>query len=156
MASYRYRMPERLGATLAATLDELDAEDGVLAVTRTWAASVGPDVARNAWPARMKRDGTLIVHARSSVWAFELNQMAEEILQRLTPRPTSLRFVVGAVPEPANKPDQTRQEPRREPDPEAVEVASELAAEVSSAGVREALQRAASLGLSGRRADRRV
>ena len=96
-------MPERIGESLRAELDRLDADDGTLAVTRTWEAAVGPQVARNAWPARMRRDGTLVVHARTSVWAFELNQLAEEIRPRLTPTPEGLRFVVGTVPEPSGK-----------------------------------------------------
>ncbi|MDE3025581.1 MAG: DUF721 domain-containing protein, partial [Acidobacteriota bacterium] len=43
-----------------------------------WPAAVGPEIARNAWPARFQRDGTLVVHARDSVWAFEVTQRAGE------------------------------------------------------------------------------
>ena len=148
-------MPERIGESLRAELDRLDADDGTLAVTRTWEAAVGPQVARNAWPARMRRDGTLVVHARTSVWAFELNQLAEEIRPRLTPTPEGLRFVVGTVPEPSGKtPAASAPNPVREPDSASTRAAASLAAEVSSRDVREALQRAASLGLSRRRDDR--
>ena len=39
-------------------------------------------IARNAWPARLSRDGTLHVHAKVSAWAFEL-----DAARRRDPRP---------------------------------------------------------------------
>ena len=44
-----------------------------------WEAAVGPEIARNAWPARFQRDGTLIVHTKDAIWGFELGQRAAEI-----------------------------------------------------------------------------
>ena len=38
-----------------------------------WPSAVGEEIARNAWPARFARDGTLIVNTRDSVWAFEFD-----------------------------------------------------------------------------------
>src|SRR5262249_37778047 len=65
------------------------------------ARAVGTGIAANAWPARLMRDGTLVVHTRDSVWAFELTQRADEIHERLGPAaPEKLRFVAGPVPEP--------------------------------------------------------
>ena len=157
MAARRHQMPEPIGATLRSELDRLGVEDAALAVTRAWEAAVGPEVARNAWPARMRRDGTLVVHARTSVWAFELNQLAEEIRPRLTPTPEGLRFVVGNVPEPTGKrPAERSPKPLPDPDPASVQVAASLAASMSSRDVREALQKAASLGLSRPRDDRQL
>ncbi len=148
-------MPERLGDSVRAELETLGVADRTLPVTRNWADAVGPEVARNAWPARMRGDGTLVVHARSSVWAFELNQLAEQIRPRLTPTPVGLRFIVGKVPEPVGpEPAEPVQKPSSQPDPAAVEAAAELAGGVSSQDVREALQRAVTLGLSRRRDDR--
>ena len=37
-----------------------------------WPAAVGEAIARNAWPSRIARDGTLHVNTADSVWAFEL------------------------------------------------------------------------------------
>ena len=44
-----------------------------------WEAAVGPEIARNAWPARYQRDGTLIVHTKDAIWGFELGHRAAEI-----------------------------------------------------------------------------
>jgi len=68
-------------------------------VVEAWPDAVGETIARNAWPARFQRDGTLVVHARDAVWAFELQQRADEIRSRLPDTP-ALRFVPGPVPEP--------------------------------------------------------
>ena len=44
-----------------------------------WPDAVGEAIARNAWPARIARDGTVHVNTADSVWAFELGQKASEI-----------------------------------------------------------------------------
>jgi hypothetical protein len=69
------------------------------AVLEVWEERVGPEIARNAWPARFQRDGTLIVHCRDAVWGFELGQRVAEISGRLPGKP-SLKFVPGPLPEP--------------------------------------------------------
>ena len=68
-----------------------------------WPAAVGPEIARNAWPARFQRDGTLIVHTKDAVWGFELGQRAAEISERLPGKP-DLKFVPGPLPEPGAVP----------------------------------------------------
>jgi hypothetical protein len=150
----RHHMPERLAASVESELSRLGGEGAALEATRVWEATVGSDVARNAWPARIKRDGTLVVHARTSVWAFELTQMAEDIRMRLEPQPSAIRFVVGRVPEPAGRPPDEVSTAVLHPDSEGLKMARTLAADVASPEVREALQRAASLGLSRRSSDR--
>ena len=67
---------------------------------------VGDAIARAAWPQRIARDGTLLVAATSSTWAFELGLLADEILAKLaaavgrrTPRRRSAS-APGAVPAP--------------------------------------------------------
>ena len=57
------------------------AEIGRLA--QAWPAAVGEQIARNAWPARVARDGTLHVHTSSSAWAFELAQLERDVRNRL-------------------------------------------------------------------------
>jgi hypothetical protein len=71
-------------------------------VLEAWEAAVGPEIARNAWPARFQRDGTLIVHTKDAIWGFELGQRAAEIAPRLPGRP-ALTFVPGPLPEPGSE-----------------------------------------------------
>src|SRR5690349_9590766 len=67
-----------------------------------WAEAVGETIAANAWPARLARDGTLHVATSSSVWAFELAQLAPQILEKLgDDAPKALRFALGHLPEPS-------------------------------------------------------
>ena len=75
-------------------------------VTSAWPRAVGDVVARQAWPLRLGRDGTLHVATSSATWAFELDRLAPEIHGRLAAllgdeAPAALRFRVGPVPEPA-------------------------------------------------------
>jgi Dna[CI] antecedent, DciA len=92
---------EPIGQELRAELQRAGVEtDAASAVTEVWAAAVGEEIARNAWPARVRRDGTLVVHVRDAVWGFELTQRAAEISPRLpgTPR---LKFEPGPLPDDA-------------------------------------------------------
>ena len=73
-------------------------------VVNAWPGLVGEQVAANAWPARIARDGTLHVNASSSAWAFELGQLEGEILPRLqealgASAPKRLRFAPEPLPE---------------------------------------------------------
>jgi Dna[CI] antecedent, DciA len=82
-----------------------DRGDGdIVAIVRAWPEAVGETVARNAWPARLARDGTLHVNTLSSTWAFELGRLAETILEGLRQElgeatPPALKFSPGPVPE---------------------------------------------------------
>ena len=70
-------------------------------IAEVWPAAVGEQIARNAWPARIARDGTLHVNASSSAWAFELTQLEATIREKLgTLAPPKLRFAPGPLPEP--------------------------------------------------------
>ena len=72
-------------------------------VLAAWEAAVGPEIARNAHPARFQRDGTLVVHTRDAVWAFELTARAADVRARLPSSPP-LTFVPGPLPEPGAEP----------------------------------------------------
>jgi hypothetical protein len=72
-------------------------------VLAAWEAAVGPEIARNAHPARFQRDGTLIVHTKDAVWGFELQSRAAEISPRLPGSPP-LKFLPGPLPEPEAEP----------------------------------------------------
>ena len=98
---------ERLEGSLRGALKSAGVPDaGALAdVVRVWPDAVGDAIARAAWPQRIGRDGTLLVAATSSSWAFELGLLAEEILAKLSAAvgegsPTAIKFSPGPVPSP--------------------------------------------------------
>jgi hypothetical protein len=146
---------ERIGGDVERQLSRFDGHGAMPRIVAVWPAAVGGEVTRNAWPARIARDGTLHVHTSSSVWAFELGQLAPRILERLRAElgeaaPTSLRFAQGHLPEAA--PETTEEMPREVPSPtrEAVERAAALAAGIDDEELRKSVERAVSLGLSDR------
>ena len=146
---------ERLCDELRRSLRRAGVPDaGVLAAaTRAWPAAVGAGIAAAAWPARIGRDGTLYVHTTSSVWAFELYRMQEEILLRLVEvmegeqAPPRLRFAVGPVPAAAAA-EATAAPGRPAPSPEARLEADRIAASVEDAELRQLVRRAAAASLS--------
>jgi hypothetical protein len=114
-----------------------------------WPEAVGAAIAANAWPARVARDGTLVVHTSSSVWAQELTQLAETIRERLGDEaPEKLRFLPGPLPERGPEVETTVQQLVHEPTAEERSSAQELAAEIAEPSLREAVLRAASLSLA--------
>lgn len=131
------------------------------AITAAWADVVGESVARNAWPLRTGRDGTLHVATSSSTWALELDRLAPEILEKLAARlgdaaPAKLRFAVGPVPEPpAPEGLAEASEPLPEVPPEAAADATRAAAEIDDPELRELALRAARASLSKPASDRR-
>jgi hypothetical protein len=115
-----------------------------------WPGTVGEAIARNAWPARIARDGTVHVSTADSVWAFELGQRSKEIAERLgVPR---LRFAPGPLPEPPREaPDESVA-----PTPEDEERARALASKIEDEKLRESVQKAVRLALARERRDRPV
>jgi len=110
-------------------------------VLAAWEAAVGPEIARNAQPARFQRDGTLIVHCQDAIWAFELGHRAAEISERLPERP-ALKFVPGPLPEAGFDPP-----PAAAQGPPVVTVAdeeraAELAAAIDDPELRDLVYRA--------------
>jgi hypothetical protein len=117
-----------------------------------WVAAVGDDIAKNAWPARIARDGTVHVHTADAIWAFELGHRAAEIATRLgVPK---LRFAAGPLPELSDEPDHQRARDVPEPSPENEELASAIAATVDDEELRGRIARAAALSLARAGADR--
>ena len=128
-------------------------------IVEGWPRSVGPAVARAAWPLRISRDGTLHVACASSTWAFELGRMAPELagaLQRelgLDHVP-ELRFALGPVPasdlDPAPAPiAPVPGEPERS-------MATAIAADVSDDELRAMIERAIAAALARHRDGRDV
>jgi hypothetical protein len=122
-------------------------------VVAAWPEAVGGEIARNAWPARFQRDGTLIVHTKDAIWGFELGHRAAEIAERLPGRPP-LKFVPGPLPEPAppaetpaaEVPAATLAERRQ---------AADWAAAIDDPELRKAVAKAAAASLARRPDDRR-
>jgi hypothetical protein len=115
-----------------------------------WPAAVGAAIARNAWPARIARDGTVHVNTADSIWAFELGQRAQEIASRLgVPK---VRFAPGPLPEPPRERPQEAVEPTAEDD----EQARSVAARIEDEKLRESVQKAVRLALARERHGRPV
>lgn len=152
---------ERLDREIRRELRRFGPVDGdMVGVVRAWPGAVGDTVARNAWPARLARDGTLHVNAVSSTWAFELGRLAETILGQLRVElgdatPPALRVAPGPVPEPEAEAAEKRLPTRPEPGPEDRSRAAEAAAAIEDPELRELVARAAAASLSRARSDRR-
>jgi hypothetical protein len=154
---------ERIGKDVERQLSRGGSRDvlPLAAVTAAWRAAVGETVARNAWPARIGRDGTLHVTTTSATWAFELDRLSDEIRDGLGAAlgedvPPKLRFAVGPVPEP----DAPEVPP--EPQAKAASATPEVAAEAAAAAaaiedpeLRELAARAARASLGRAPSDRR-
>jgi hypothetical protein len=118
-------------------------------LVEAWPAAVGPEIARNAWPARLARDGTLHVHTQDSIWAFELTTRAEEILTRLGKvAPRRLAFAPGPLPEPALDLTDEIREPPPKPTPEHVAKAESLTRVIRDEELRKVVAKAAAASLS--------
>jgi len=128
-------------------------------VLEVWVETVGPTISRNAWPARIGRDGTLHVATDSSSWAFELQQLERDILRRLRAAvgagaPARLRFTVGKLPElDRDAVAGTRRKPPP-PSSEECELAAALVAEIGDSELRALVARAAAHSLARAAADR--
>src|SRR5262249_48702288 len=103
---------DAIGASVRRELGRLGPPGRIQDAVRVWPEAVGPQIARNAWPSRIGRDGPLHVAVGSSAWAFELSQLAPTISERLArlleEPPAALRFAPGPLPE-------ARPEPTAEP-----------------------------------------
>ena len=152
---------ERIGGDVKRELGRFGPADGDMVwIVRAWPGAVGETVARNAWPARLSRDGTLHVNASSSTWAFELGRLAEAILEALRAKlgegaPPVLKFVPGPIPEPAPPPSEAAARPRLEVGAEERLEGAALAASIEDDELRELVARAAAAVLARARSDRR-
>ena len=109
----------------------------------------GDAIARNAWPARIARDGTLHIATTDSIWAFELGHQGAEIAERLgvvkvrfAPGPLPSMEIVAAPAEPVRA------------SPEDERRASEIAASIADEKLRASVQKAVSLSLARTAEDR--
>jgi hypothetical protein len=127
-----------------------------------WPAAVGEAVARQAWPLRIGRDGTLHVATSSSTWAFELDRLAPEILGRLraalgNDAPSGIRFRPGPLPERGAEAETAEASPSAPaPTPADAAAAAALVAAIDDPHLRRLVERAARASLAKARSDQRI
>ena len=154
---------DRIGDHIEHALARSGSRDAIplAEITSAWPPLVGAAVARNAWPLRMSRDGTLHVATASATWAHELDLLQETILDAFRTRlgeraPARLRFAIGPIPEPP-----ATSETIDPPFPERIDVPPEIASEAAAAAaeiddeeLRELVSRAARASLLRARSGR--
>lgn len=154
---------ERLGDSVERTLARSGGETtlALSRITAIWPDAVGQAVARQAWPLRLARDGTLHVATASATWAFELDRLSPQVKERLTAllgagAPQSLRFRVGPIPESGHVPEPAPAPSRSAAgaSPEAAAEADSAAAEIEDPELRELARRAALASLEKARSGR--
>jgi hypothetical protein len=152
---------ERIAENVRRELGRFGPAAGMADLVSAWSDAVGEQIARNAWPARIARDGTLHVATSSSAWAFELAQLEATLRERLTAAlgdasPPRLRFAPGRLPELSVEPSRRSKPPPPAPSAEARAEAERLAAGITDTELRKLVAKAASLSLARAVSDRPV
>jgi hypothetical protein len=147
------KFPEPIGDDVQRQLKRFGPAGAIGDIVKAWPAAVGDSIARNAWPARVGRDGTLHVATSSSAWAFELGLLEAEIRARLEEAlgddaPARLRFAPGRLPEPAREAPQKGSSSAPEPTPEERREAEKLAATIEDENLRKVVAKAAAASLA--------
>src|SRR6476469_4578443 len=130
---------EPLGPDIRSELARFGPQAGMAELVERWPEAVGAAIARNAWPARIARDGTVHVNTADSIWSFELGQRAAEIAETLGV--PAVRVAPGALPEP----DAESAEQPLEVAPEDAERARAIASSITDENLRESVQKAVGL-----------
>jgi len=152
---------ERIGENVKRELGRFGPAAGMADLVTAWPDAVGEQIARNAWPARIARDGTLHVATSSSAWAFELAQLGPTLRERLTAAlgdatPPRLRFAPGRLPELSDEPSRGSRTPPPAPSAEVRAEAERLTAEITDTELRKLVAKAASVSLARAVSDRPV
>jgi hypothetical protein len=140
---------DRVGHAVSRELGRFGPAEGMAPIVEAWSAAVGPDIARNAWPARLARDGTLHVHTTDSIWAFELKSRAEDIRTRLgSCAPPKLAFAPGPLPEPDGPAMSDAIQRAVEPTPDHVAKADSLTRVIRDEELRKVVAKTVALSLA--------
>jgi hypothetical protein len=147
------RFPEPIGREVQRELKRFGPVGAMAEIVKAWPAAVGDSIARNAWPARVSRDGTLHVATSSSAWAFELGLLEPHIRERLDAAlgpdaPPRLRFAPGRLPEPSREAAGERRVEPPEPTPAQEREAARLAAPIEDENLRKVVAKAAAASLA--------
>jgi Dna[CI] antecedent, DciA len=146
---------DRLSADVRRELQRFGPAAGMAPLVEAWPNAVGAEIARNAWPARLARDGTLHVHAKDSIWVFELKSREEEIRRRLGAlAPPRLAFAPGPLPEPVEEGRQERSGNVCEPGSEHVAKADSLVRVIRDEDLRKVVAKAVAWSLANAGNDR--
>jgi hypothetical protein len=145
--------PERIGGEVQRELSRFGPAEGMTEIVRAWPAVMGEQIARNAWPARLARNGKLHVATASSAWAFELAQLEPKLLERLgetlgDATPSGLRVAPGKLPELSAEDDAGGPKASREPTAEEHELAAALASGIEDESLRKIVAKAAAASLT--------
>ena len=154
-------LPKRIGEEVRRELGRFGPAGAMAEIVEAWPAAVGESIARNAWPARVSRDGTLHVATSSSAWAFELGLLEAEVRGRLEQAlggdaPPRLRFAPGRLPEPASEVPEDASKRVLEPSAANRRYAEEIAAPIADENLRKIVAKAAAASLENARNDRSV
>jgi hypothetical protein len=136
-----------LGKEIRKELSRYGPQAGMAELVEAWPAIVGEAIARNAWPARIARDGTVHINTADSIWSFELGHRSAEIAERLGV--PGVRFAPGPLPEASEEPSKTVYAVS----PQDEEMARAIASSISDEKLRESVQKAVSLSLARERGD---
>ena len=136
-------------------------QEPIAEIVRVWSRAVGADVARNAWPARIARDGTLHVATSSSAWAFELTQLESVMRTRLADAlgaepPPRLRFAPGRLPAAGREENGAMTPLSPRPQHEHRVRADGLAAAIEDESLRALVARAAAASFARESSGRRL
>ena len=150
---------DRIGRELDRELNRLGPPGRASAVARAWPLAVGDLIARNSWPARIARDGTLHVATGSAAWAFELTQLESTLVTRLREAlgdeaPARLRFAPGPLPGAVETGTKDSAAASPSPGPEELELAAEIACSIGDEKLRKLVARAAAASLAKARSGR--
>jgi len=145
--------PERIGDAVHRELGRFGPAAGMAEIVRAWPAAVGEQIALNAWPARLARDGKLYVATSSSAWAFELAQLEPKLLERLGEHlgevtPAGMRFAPGKLPELSTGTAAVGSKRGRKPTAEERNRAEEMAAGIEDESLRKVVAKAAAASLA--------
>ena len=147
---------DRIGGDVERELARFGPSPGLAPLVERWPTAVGADVARNAWPARLARDGTLHVHTSSAAWAYELAHLETRIRDALGDvAPPRLRFAVGPLPDATGQPSEQHRAPPPAPAEADLRAADRLAAPIADEKLRKVVAEAAALSLARAESDRR-
>ncbi len=144
---------EPIGDRVQQELGRFGRGGAIAEIVEAWLGAVGESIARNAWPARVARDGTLHVATSSSTWAFELGLLEPDIRARLVAAlgegaPRSLRFAPGRLPEAPLEATEKRPRAPVEPTPAEQFEGERMAATIENQNLRKVVARAAAASLA--------
>ncbi len=146
---------KRIGEEVVRELGRFGPAAGMAPLVEVWPAAVGAEIARNAWPARLARDGTLHVHTKDSIWAFELTSRAEQIRARLgEDPPPRLAFAPGPLPEPVELMSEAPRKQVPKPTAKHVAEADSLVRGIRDEDLRKVVAKAAAASLASADNDR--